>query len=222
MSTVPNTTSGGNGSHPLYIDVSKISSDAMDYRSPIWWGNALLLCIETSMFMILISSYFYFRTNFDTWPPPKVDVVPPIYDPVPHLPLATVNLAILLLSIIPMTIAQRACLTMNEPVVKIAATLGVLMAIAAIVLRFKEFGSLIFRWDDNAYGSITWAILGVHLMHLVIMAIEDGLMAVYVWVKGLDDKHARDIRVTAVYWYWVVAIWVVLYLLIYWYPRWTH
>jgi hypothetical protein len=28
--------------------------------------------------------------------------------------------------------------------------------------------------------------------------------------------------VTAVYWYWVVGMWVLLYLLIYWYPRWTR
>jgi cytochrome c oxidase subunit I+III len=102
------------------------------------------------------------------------------------------------------------------------ASLGVVLAIVSIVLRFKEFDSLIFRWDDNAYGSITWAILGVHLMHLFIMTIEDGLMSIYIWVKGLDDKHARDIRVTAVYWYWVVGMWVLLYLLIYWYPRWTR
>jgi heme/copper-type cytochrome/quinol oxidase subunit 3 len=215
-------SAGGNGVPPLVIDVSKIPSDALDYRSPIWWGNALLLCIETSMFMILIGSYFYFRTNFVSWPPPKTNVYPPIYNTLPHLPLATVNLLVLLLSVIPMTIAQRACLKMNEPLVRTMASLGVVLAIVSIVLRFKEFDSLIFRWDDNAYGSITWAILGVHLMHLCIMTIEDALMSIYIWVKGLDDKHARDIRVTTVYWYWVVGMWVLLYLLIYWYPRWTR
>jgi heme/copper-type cytochrome/quinol oxidase subunit 3 len=217
--TAATTHHGGNGMPPATIDVANFPSEALDYRSPIWWGNALLLCIETSMFMILISSYFYFRTNFQLWPPPKVDVFPPIYRPYPLLPLATVNLVVLLVSLVPMFIAQRACLEMNERKVQIAATIGVVLGLVSVVLRFKEFNSLIFRWDDNAYGSITWTILGVHLMHLMIMCVEDGLMTIYVWTKGLDDKHARDIRVTAVYWYWVVGIWVFLYWLVYWYPR---
>jgi heme/copper-type cytochrome/quinol oxidase subunit 3 len=201
------------------IDVSLLPSEAIDYRSPIWWGNALLLCIETSMFMILIASYLYFRRNFDAWPPPKVDQVPPNFHPLPLLPLATVNLFVLLLSLFPMAVAAHGCVKMNQRTVKIATTISFLLAVTAIVLRFFEFGSLQFRWDNNAYGSITWAILGVHLMHLIIMCVEDGLMTVYVWIKGLDDKHARDIRVTAIYWYWVVAMWVLLYWLVWWYPR---
>jgi heme/copper-type cytochrome/quinol oxidase subunit 3 len=213
------TSISGNEPPGMLLDVSRLPSEALDYRSPLWWGNALLLCIETSMFMILVASYLYFRRNFEMWPPPKVDQFPPNYHPLPLLPLATVNLIILLLSLIPMAICARACTKMNERTVQITASLGVVVAVAAIVLRFREFWSLQFRWDDNAYGSITWAILGVHLMHLVILCVEDLLMSIWVWVKGLDDKHARDIRITAIYWYWVVGIWVILYALVYWYPR---
>ena len=171
------------------------------------------------MFAVAIATYFYLRRNFEQWPPPNSGVYPPIFHPLPLLPLATFNLCLLLLSVIPMGICDWACLRMNEPVVRITATIGFLIGIAAIVLRFKEFWSLQFRWDDNAYGSITWTLLGLHLMHLIILTIEDGLMSIWVWVKGLDDKHARDIRVTAVYWYWVVGVWVILYCVVYWTPR---
>jgi cytochrome c oxidase subunit III len=205
-------------SRPI-IDVSKLPSSAMDTRSPIWWGNALLLCIETSMFAIVIASYFYFRRNFADWPPPKIDQMPVLYHPYPKLGLATVNLCVLLVSLIPMIIADRACLKMDERKVKLGATIALALGILAIALRFFEFRSLIFRWDDNVYGSITWTILGVHLMHLVILSVEDALMVTWMFVKGLDDKHARDIRVTAVYWYWVVGIWVIVYTVVYWSPR---
>src|SRR3954463_7396082 len=94
------------------IDVSKLPSSALDYRSPLWWGNALLLCIETSMFALVIASYLYFRRNFEQWPPPKVDQIPPIEHPLPFLPLASVNLILMLLSVVPMIIADRACLRM--------------------------------------------------------------------------------------------------------------
>ena len=201
------------------IDVSKLPSSALDYRSPVWWGNALMLCIETSMFAITIATYFYFRRNFDQWPPPKIDEFPPNYHPLPMLPLATANLILLLLSLIPMIICDRACLKMKENLVRITAAIGFLMAVTSIVLRFKEFGSLIFRWDANAYASIVWTILGLHLMHLMILACEDGLMVLYTAIHGLDDKHARDIRVTAIYWYWVVGMWVILYTVVYLSPR---
>src|SRR4051794_11790180 len=173
------------------IDVSKLPASAMDHRSPIWWGNLMLLCIETSMFAIVIASYFYFRQNFDSWPPAKIDQTPVLYHPVPHLTWGTINLALMLLSLIPMILCDRACLSMNALTVKITGTIALLLAIASVVVRFKEFGGLIFRWNDNVYGSITWSLLGVHLMHLVILSCEDGLMMAYSWVKGLDDKHAR-------------------------------
>src|SRR3954453_15174761 len=189
-----------------YLDVSKLPSSALDHRSPIWWGNALLLCIETSMFALAIASYFYFRRNFEQWPPPKIDQMPVLYHPVPKLFWGTTSLIILLVSLIPMIIADRAALRMNENAVRIAAAIGLLLALATIYVGFKEFPGLIHRWDDNAYGSITWTLLGLHLMHVMIIAVEDGLMTAYIWVHGLDDKHARDIRVTAIYWYWIVAV----------------
>jgi len=207
-------------SRPI-IDVSKLPSSAMDSRSPIWWGNALLLCIESSMFMIVIASYFYFRRNFAEWPPPKIDRIPVLYHPVPKLLLATIDLVLMLGSIVPMVIAERACLKMDEKRVKFGATVALVIGLIVIALRFFEFKSLLFRWNDNVYGSITWTLLGLHLMHMMILCIEDGLMVTWMFVKGLDDKHARDIRVTAVYWYWVVAMWVVLYVIVYWSPRFT-
>src|SRR3954454_318538 len=204
-----------------YLDVSKLPSSALDHRSPIWWGNALLLCIETSMFALAIASYFYFKRNFDEWPPPKIDQMPVLYHPVPKLFWGTVNLVLLLASLIPMIIADRFALRMNATVVKVAATIGLLMGLLAIWVRFKEFPGLIHRWDDNAYGSITWTLLGLHLMHIMILSVEDGLMTAYIWIYDLDDKHARDIRVTAVYCYWVVAVMIVLYVIVYWSPRFT-
>jgi heme/copper-type cytochrome/quinol oxidase subunit 3 len=201
------------------IDISKLPSSSMDTRSPIWWGNALLLCIETSMFMIVTVSYFYFRRNFAQWPPPKIDQMPVLYHPYPKLLLATIDLLLLLASIVPMAIADRACLKMDEAKVRFGVGLALLIGIAVITIRFFEFNSLIFRWNDNVYGSITWTLLGLHLMHMMILCSEDGLMFVWILVKGLDDKHARDIRVTAIYWYWVVAIWVILYIVVFWSPR---
>ena len=209
---------GDNGSAPT-LDVSTLPPSALDYRSPIWWGNALLLCIETTMFALAVATYFYLRRNYHQWPPPLTDISPPVYFPLPDLKWSTINLFVLLVSVIPMIISDRACLRGAEKTVKWAALSGAVLAIVSIYLRFKEFPGLMFRWDANAYASTIWTILGLHLLHLIVLTIEDGLMTAYVFVHGLDDKHARDIRVTAVYWYWVVATWVILYAVVYLVPR---
>jgi len=40
------------------LDVSSLPATEFDAHSALWWGNALLLAIETAMFGILIAIYF--------------------------------------------------------------------------------------------------------------------------------------------------------------------
>ena len=95
-----------------------------------------------------------------------------------------------------------------------------LFGLAAIALRFREFHGTQFRWDDNAYASVVWAILLMHLIHLLVGTIEDAMMFAYISIYGLDDKHARDVRVTAVDPYWIAGIWVPLFAIVYFGPDW--
>jgi heme/copper-type cytochrome/quinol oxidase subunit 3 len=54
---------------------------------------------------------------------------------------------------------------------------------------------------------------------LITGTCENSLMAAWIFSHGMDDKHARDIRTTAAYWYWIAGVWVVLYTLVFWGPR---
>lgn len=200
------------------IDVSDLEPHVMDHRSPIWWGNALLLCIETTMFGLLVATYFYIHMNYTSWPPPRP--VNSNYRPDPKLAVATINLLIILASVVPMVIVDKACLRRDLRRVQRGMLAMVLIGFVTIALRFLEFDALQFRWDDNAYASILWTTVGMHLAHLVTGTAENLLMCLWVWLKGLDDKHARDIRVGCVYWYWIAVIWVPLYLICYFGPRW--
>src|SRR5437763_16764632 len=90
------------------IDVSDLEPRVMDRRSPIWWGNVLLLCIETTMFALLVATYFYLRMNFPHWPPTRPEVS--LYETIPDLGFSTANLLVLLASVFPMVMVVRACL----------------------------------------------------------------------------------------------------------------
>jgi cytochrome c oxidase subunit III len=195
------------------IDVSDLEPHVMDNRSPIWWGNILLLCIETTMFGLLVATYFYIHMNFASWPPPRPSNSN--YATNPQLGYPTLNLLIILASCVPMFIADRACLRRDTRTVRICMSIMVVIGLVTIGLRFLEFDSLQFRWDDNAYAGIIWTVVGMHLLHLVTGTAENFILTLWLWKKGMDDKHARDIRVGAIYWYWIALIWIPLYVMVY-------
>jgi cytochrome c oxidase subunit III len=204
------------------IDVADLPNSAIDHRSPIWIGNALLLLIETTMFAILAAAYFYLRQNFGDWPPPQTNYYLPNFHPAPDLVWGTTNLLIIAAAGFCMFLADRAAIAFDRKKLLLWTGLTVSLGFIAIALRFREFWGTQFLWDDNAYAGVVWGLLFLHLLHLMVGTCEDGLMLAYINVYGLDDKHARDVRVTAVYWYWIVGIWIPLYAIVYFGPYWLH
>jgi heme/copper-type cytochrome/quinol oxidase subunit 3 len=201
------------------LDVSELPKHAFDTRSQLWWGNLWLLCIETTMFGLSVAVYFYVRQNFTTWPPPHSDSPPFLFDPEPSLLVPTINLVVLLLSVLPMVWADVAARRLDRRAVRLALVVMILFGAATIVLRFYEFRALIWKWDSNAYGSITWTILALHLMHLFVGTFENIFLATWVFSRPLDESHALDVTVTAIYWYWIVGTWLLLYGVVFLAPR---
>jgi heme/copper-type cytochrome/quinol oxidase subunit 3 len=201
------------------LDVSEMPHGALDHRSPIWWGNLCLLIIETTMFGILAAAYFYIRQNFTEWPPVQSNFFPPNFHPVPDLGFAITNLLVIVASCAPMIWADRSALKMKRRGVDLGLVGCILLGLAAIAFRSFEFHALKFRWDDNAYASVVWMILGMHVTHLIVGTCENGIMLAWVLTHGLDDKHARDVRVSALYWYWIAAIWLPLWAIVFLGPR---
>jgi cytochrome c oxidase subunit III len=200
------------------IDVSELPHHEFDTYDPVWWGNNLLLAIETSMFAILIATYFYLRQNFPLWPPPVAQLTATLR-PLPELGYGTANTILLLLGCIPMVFADLAARRDNREKAKIGLVICAIVGFVALVLRGFEFSAVYFRWDSNAYGSIVWFMLGMHMLHLMILTTETALLAIWIFRREFDMKHRVDIVTIGVYWYWVVAIWVVLYAIIYFTPR---
>jgi cytochrome c oxidase subunit 3 len=201
------------------LDVSRLPESVLDHRSLVWWGNLLLILIETTMFALLVAAYFYLRPQFSPWPPPQVDGPVPILRPVPALKIPTINLVLLIATLVPMILADRACLRRDARATQRALEIFVVLGLACIALRFREFTALRVRWDDNAYASLVWTTVAMHLLHLIVGLCEFIMMLVWILVKGLDVKHARDVRVTAVYWYWIVGTWIILYSILFIGPR---
>lgn len=200
------------------IDISELPHHEFDTYDPVWWGNLLLLAIETTMFGILIATYFYLRQNFPLWPPPVAQLTDTLR-PLPEVVFGTANTILLLASVAPMIITDLSARREQRTLSQIGLIVCILLGVAALVLRAFEFPAFYFRWDSNAYGSAVWFILGMHTLHLIIMTVEAVVLAIWVFTREYDMKHRVDIVTLGVYWYWVVGVWLFLYAIVYFTPR---
>ncbi|HEX6533159.1 MAG TPA: cytochrome c oxidase subunit 3 [Gemmatimonadaceae bacterium] len=194
------------------LDVRDLPEHAFGHRAPLWWGTVGLALIEGTMFVLAMASYLYLRMDSRTWPP--------IRTPNPDLLIPTINLVVMLASVAPMVRADllsRRGGSVGK--IRLALVLATVLGLAALVLRWFEFDAFHVRWDTNAYGSIVWAILGLHMAEIFASVMEDVVFIVYTFRFPLDEKHRVDVSTSAVFWYFVVAIWIPLYVLLYFTPR---
>ena len=204
---------------PRTLDVSHLPPNAWDEDSPLWWGNLLLMLIETATLGIMLACYFYLKQNFEQWPPPKVDVYPPILHHVPDLGAATADVVLMVAACGPMYWTDVAARRKERG--KVLAGLALMFVVSAVALVFRayEFPATKFWWNDNAYASVVWSTLGLALTYQLAAALEFLVMGAWIARHGLDDKHALDVTLAGGFWYWVAGTGVILYGVLFWGPR---
>jgi cytochrome c oxidase subunit III len=192
------------------LDAAHLPTTLYRDKAPLWWGIVLAVTVESTVFVLLLASLFYLRLQEATWPPWGWSAPKTLY--------GTASLAAVLLSAWPQRRIDVAARRLDKQAV--VRMLLLFFAISAIALgvRAWEFAGLQVKWDSNAYGSIVWALLALHTVHFVTSVAETAIIAAYVFTHPLDPKHALDLHVGAVYWYFVVASFVPLYLVIYFGP----
>ena len=193
------------------LDVSELPTFAFGHRPVTWWCTWSLILMEGGMFVVLFAVYFFLRTPVPDWPP-GVNY--------PRLLWGTVNLVIILVSCVPNYLQKKAAESLDLRGVRVWLAVLILFALTAIAVRFVEFGYLNCRWDQNAYGSVVWVSMGAHLLHLVTDLLDSIVLLALMLVGPIEGKRFADVSENAIYWYFVVALWVPLYVVIYWVPRW--
>ncbi len=201
------------------IDVSGLPTAAMDERSPLWWGNLLMILIETTTLGVMLGSYFYLKQNFELWPPPKVDVYPAVLHPVPGLGAATADAVLMVLACLPMYWTNMAARRKDRGRTLAGLALMLAVSLVTIWLRWKEFSATRFWWNDYAYASVVWTTLGLALTYQLAAALEFLVMGAWVVRHGLDEKHALDVTLAGGFWYWVAGTGAIVYAVIFWGPR---
>lgn len=182
-------------------------------RDIMWWGTLGFVLIEGFTLVLCAVAYVYVTQNFATWPPQNT--------PLPSLVAPTVQVVVMLVSMLPARWTARAARRYDVGKVRIGLVVATAFGIAIVGLRAWELlVSLNVKWDSNAYGSVQWLVLGAHATLLAVELVEIAGMALIFWLAPVEEKHMSDVADMVFYWYFMVLSWLPLYVLCFWLPRW--
>jgi heme/copper-type cytochrome/quinol oxidase subunit 3 len=191
----------------VVANVTELPTVTYGHRSLMWWGTLGFIMIEGSTLFICAMSYFYIRTNFLNWPPEHVFR--------PSLTIPTVQVALMILSNIPMVMVDRAARRLDLPTVRAGMVVCTLLAVVMCVLRGLEFQALNVRWDTNAYASAAWATVVAHATLLLLETLECIVVTALLLSPNLEQRDLAGVTDNALYWYFLTLVWVPLYAIVF-------
>ncbi|MEO8605567.1 MAG: heme-copper oxidase subunit III [bacterium] len=173
-------------------------------------GMLVFLGSEAMLFAALISAYLVLRAGADSWPPPGQPRLP--------LVLTGANTAVLLLSGVSMWAAQRAARLTHT--VACRRWLAVTLALGGLFLLVQgsEWMHLIaygLRISSGTYGGMFYAVIGTHALHVAVAVLVLGVVMWRARHGRFAAQRQTDVEVCFLYWTFVVAVWPVLYGLVY-------
>lgn len=184
-----------------------LDQQAVRSASSAVMAMTLFVASEAIFFAAFFGIYASAYTESKVWPPPEV--------PIPSLVLPTVGLGVLLVSAFTMGGALRTIRGSARPrgvVVWLTVTLACAVAfVAMVVAGYPELG---FGIGQGIYESLFHLITALALAHVAGGIVLIGL----VLARGRSGELQlvrEPLRAAGIYWYFVVALGVVIYLLLY-------
>lgn len=178
-----------------------------------WWGTMAMITTEAVLFALLLFSYLQLWINSDRWPLGDIGE--------PELVKSGLRSVVLLASSVPVHLAAGAARDGRRRELRWCLVTGWTMGAVFLLGHFDEWHTTLqeFTPTTNAYGSMFYAITGLHLLHLVV-----GLIVVaYVWfrtfegdpMEGGGEAEVARVENGAAYWHFVDVVWVAVYGLLY-------
>jgi cytochrome c oxidase subunit III len=164
-----------------------------------WWGMALFVATDATLFATFIGTYFYLRFNMLLWPPPGV--------PEPKVLLPLVLTAVLVATSIPMQAAARAARAGRRWRTWWLIALALVVQAAYFGVQVHQFSHDVHEVDPqgSSYGSIYVTLVGAAHAHVFVGLLLDLWLLVRL-ATGLTRYRLVGVRVTTFYWHFVNAV----------------
>lgn len=190
------------------LNTGSISSETTpDPRGVDWWGVVFLLVVLSAFFAAIMFSWFYLRSGAESWPPEGTDR--------PALLLPSMATGALLASCLPLIWLQRELRQGATPRFNLALALSFVPGLLFLALQAIGFLGLDFGATDHAYGSAFFTITVFHATLIFGGLYVGAIVQGRAWKGHFSLTRHVAISCLSIYWYAVVAMWIVIYLSLY-------
>lgn len=170
----------------------------------------MLLAAEAMFFAGLIGAYLVFRLGNASWPPGDL----------PRLPLGVTwaNTGVLLASGFTMAAALGASRAGLQTALARNLLWTALLGTLFLLIQGSEWTRLVHHGltlSAGAYGATFYALIGAHALHVAGALIWLGAIALWTRSSRPSPEQVGRIEALAIYWFFVCALWLVLFALVY-------
>jgi cytochrome c oxidase subunit III len=185
---VPRTTVARNG--------REVAALAGRRREPSvgWWGMAMLIASEVTLFGTFIGSYYYLRFSDHRWPPPGT--------PEPRVVVPLILVGILATTSLTMQLAANSAKRGRLWATRAFLICAVIVQVGYLVYEVHDYVDQL-RYSvpqDNAYSSIYYTLLGADHAHVAV-GILLVLWLLWKLLRGLTMYRLNAVQGVALYWH---------------------
>jgi cytochrome c oxidase subunit III len=171
-------------------------------------GMICLIVAESAIFIIFVVAYVFYLGKSLTGPAPH-DVL--------ELPILTT--VCLLSSSITVHFASSALHNGKQTMCSLWLALTVLLGAIFLGGTAREWHDLIYRDGltirTNLFGTTFYSLVGLHASHVLIGLIMLSFALAFSLRRQMTSKHSERLEVLSLYWHFVDAVWVVVFLVVY-------
>jgi cytochrome c oxidase subunit III len=171
-----------------------------------WWGTIMGLIAVGMILAATMFAYAYLMARAEGWPPAGVER--------PGLLWPTVATGVLLVSLVPATIASLAGKHGRGGAMQTGALATALLGVVHLVIQGLTYRDLPMDPTEGAYGSLFVLNLAVH--HLILLAAIVGflMLAVQIWGEP-GERQKGGARGLGLWWQVTTVYWLGVYGLLY-------
>ena len=171
-------------------------------------GMLCLILAEAAIFLIFVVAYIYYEGKSLSGPTPAEVLKIPIFSTI-----------CLLSSSITVHFAAHAL--KHNKIRQTSAWLAATVTLGTIFIVWTgmEWHELIYKEgltiQTNLFGTTYYSLVGLHATHVVIGLLMLSLSLVFSLLGWQTSKHENRLEVLSLYWHFVDAVWVVVFLVVY-------